>query len=149
LASQDYDSTLHLPSNAVIEHISTPDAMMRPEAKLRIVAGGALISILDLLHPELQVDDEFAKNTIKEMHQEAGKSIMYSWELSQDQKAEVYGIYKNLNLLKPVAASAIAGLIAKGLDIEAAELAEWALMVMAIKETDPDIKLPTPILNKD
>jgi len=74
---------------------------------------------------------------------------MYSWELSQDQKAEVYGIYKNLNLLKPVAASAIAGLIAKGLDIEAAELAEWALMVMAIKETDPDIKLPTPILNKD
>jgi hypothetical protein len=139
-----YDPKLHLPSAAMMEFVLQPNLHSRPEAALRVAAGGTLISILELLHPDLQGQSDERQRQLKELQQEAGKSIMYSWKLDQTQKQEIFAAYKNLGIMPPAAAEALNQLREEGLDTEIAELAEWGLMVLAIKEADPELKLPVP-----
>lgn len=148
LDGPSFDVDLHIPSQAVLDFALRPESYSSPEAKLRVAAGGILIGILDLLHPELLASTAEANQEIAKMQQEAGKSIMYSSRLSLKQKEEIFNTYKGLALEEPAAVSALRQLRKQGLDSEVAELAEWGVMVMAINEAVPDAKLPTPIIEK-
>lgn len=145
-----FDASLHVPSTAALEFALNPEnaSYMKPDAKLRVAAGGILIGILDLLHPHLHPHliastDETALQ-LKAMQQEAGRTIMYSSKLNQDQKAEIWTAYKDLNIPEPAAAQALRALRERGIDSAVLELAEWSVMVLALKEIVPEIKLPVP-----
>jgi len=144
LAGPEYDATQHKPSKEQMDYVLNPENFTKAEVRLRIAAGGTLINILEMLHPELQVPGEETAKQLKELRQEAGQSVMYSWRLSMDGRKEIYEKYNQLQLPEPTAAQTLRELRKDGLDSEVAELAEWGLMVMAIKETDPEAKLPNP-----
>jgi len=144
LTGPDYDAALHKPSAEAMKYVLNPENFTKPDIRLRIAAGGTLINILELLHPDLQVENKEIAEQLKELRQEAGKSVMYSSRLGVGQKKEIFERYNQLQLPEPTAAQVLRELRNDGLDSEVAELAEWGLMVMALKEANPDIKLPTP-----
>ena len=140
-----YEAVLHLPSQAVIEHIQRPEKFYPPEAQMRTAAGETLSSILELMHPDLHKQDTESQEALKSLRLASGQAIMYSWRLDQAQKQELMQIYQDLQQPDPSAFQALDEIRARGLDDNIVELAEWGLITLAIKELAPNIKLPTPI----
>lgn len=140
-----YEAVLHLPSQAVIEHIKRPEKFYPPEAQMRTAAGEVLSSILELMHPDLHKQDAESQEELKNLRVASGQAIMYSWRLNESQKQELMQIYQDLQQPNPSVFQALDEIRALGLDDNIVELAEWGLITMAIKELVPDLKLPAPI----
>jgi hypothetical protein len=150
-----YDPTLHLPSFAVIDYLNKPENHLQPDAQLRMVSGGLLISILELLNPDVASNPEVAKA----MRQTVGRAVMYSADISDEQYEQIQTIHHDLvaerldglsdeqaleAINEPAATRAVHDLPQKGARRDACQLAERAITVLQIWELQPDIKLPVP-----
>lgn len=144
-----FEPKLHLPSAAVIEAALDVEKHLPPDARRRVAAAGVLMSIIQLLQPELAGDP----SAMKQMSQDVGREITDAGRYTDQQKQELGQYYAQLGVEPSAATEAIGMLAQEGLDPEISNLVHNAILVMSLKEkiteTGADIKLPSARIIKD
>lgn len=149
IRSGQFEPDLHLPSAAVIDAALNVEQFLPKEAQLKVAAAGVLISVLQLMNPDLLGDND----AIKQLSQEVGREITNATMYTAEQKQEISGYYASLGVEPAPATKAIGALAEAGLDPEISNLAHNAILLISLKEkiaeTGADIKLPQPRIIKD